>query len=73
MKKPTFYGFCCIGFEQRPAFQNLLPTLLTMQLTVTGDNLSDHMKLPVEPHEAFCYFCSHMQSDSTRPENTLCF
>ena len=37
-------------------FQNLAPTLPTMQSHhITGCNLSDHRQLPLEPQKALCY------------------
>ena len=41
--------------DQWPAFQNLVPTLPTMQLNHWG-SLSDYMQLPLEPQNASYYF-----------------
>lgn len=37
-------------------FQNLVPTLSTMQLDVTEGNLSDYMQFPLEPQKGSFYF-----------------
>lgn len=54
----------------KESFVAALPALPTMQL-ITGGNLSDHMRLPLQPQKASHYLFSHMQQHLRRVKQTV--